>query len=467
MAYMEIFSIIFSLFNKGFSVYLDKSRQYFSSTGQSDYIDRYSLPEYYIKFSKELMVLMMRGLLGITVLIVFSWIISENRRLFRFRNLITGIFLQFAIALIFFKVPVFQSIFLYLNKLVDMLDKASVEGTSMVFGYLGGGELPFAETYPGASFVFAFRSLPIVIVVSALSALFLYWKITPFIIKSLSRFLEKTMGIGAAVGISTAANIFVGMIEAPLLIKPYVNKMTRSELFLLMTAGMATIAGTVLMLYAAILEKTVPNSLGNILTASIISAPAAILVSRIMVPETQPSTEGRIDESVQYNGSMDAVSRGTLDGMKLFLNIVGMLIVLVALVSLVNQILLLLPFEKPITLQLIMGYIFTPLMWLIGIPWEEAHQAGSLMGIKTILNELLAYMELASLPAGSLSEKSRLVITYAMCGFANFGSLGIMIGGLYSIAPERSKEISSLAPKSLISGTIATLMTGAVVAVIL
>ncbi len=409
----------------------------------------------------------MRALSGIAVLLFFSWIISENRKIFKVRNLIIGLFLQFSIALLFFKLPVFQNIFLYLNKIVNVLDKAAGEGTSLVFGYLGGAELPFSETYPGSSFVFAFRSLPIVIVVSAISALLLYWKITPFIIASLSKFLEKTMGIGAAVGINTAANIFVGMIEAPLLIKPYVKKMTRSELFILMTAGMATIAGTVLMLYATIIDKVIQNSLGNILTASIISAPAAILVSRIIVPETKPPTEGRIDDATRFNGPMDAISKGTLDGMQLFLNIIGMLIVLVALVSIVNQLLGLIPLEKPITLQLILGYIFTPVMWLIGIPWKEAHQAGVLMGTKTILNELLAYIELASLPADSLSAKSRLILTYAMCGFANFGSLGIMIGGLYSIAPERSKEITSLAPKSIVSGTIATLMTGAVVAILI
>lgn len=410
----------------------------------------------------------MRGLLGIAFLIFFSWILSENRRIFRLKNLIMGLTLQFGIALLFFRIPFFQRVFLSLNKVVEVLEKATTEGTSMVFGYLGGAELPFIESYPGSSFILAFRAIPIVLVVSAISSLLLYWKITPFIITSLSKILEKTMGIGAAVGINTAANIFVGMIEAPLLIKPYVQKMTRSELFLLMTAGMATIAGTVLMLYASIVERVIPNSLANILTASIISAPAAILISQIMVPETGPATEGKIAESIKYHGSMDAISKGTIDGIKLYLNIIAMLIVLVALVSLINQLLALLPFfEKPLSLQLILGYLFTPVMWLIGIPWGEAQQAGSLMGTKTILNELLAYIHLSSLPAEALSEKSRLILTYAMCGFANFGSLGIMIGGLNSIAPERSKEIVALGPKSIISGTIATLMTGAVAGILI
>lgn len=409
-----------------------------------------------------------RPVFGIIVLVFIAWLISENKKLVKIRHIIIGISLQMIFALLFFKIPVFQRVFVFLNKFVEVLDKATTEGTSVVFGFLGGGELPFAETYPGASFVFAFRAIPLVLVMSAISSLLLYWKITPFIIRSLSRFLQKTMGIGAAVGINTAANIFVGMIEAPLLIKPYVKKMTRSELFLLMTAGMATIAGTMLMLYASIVERAIPNSLGNILTASIISAPAAILISQVMIPETEKSTEGDIVDTYKYKSSMEAISRGTLDGIQLYLNIIGMIIVLVALVSITNQILSILPFFKePITLQAILGYIFTPIMWLIGIPWEEAHKAGSLMGIKTILNELLAYIELSQVSPEALSERSRLILTYAMCGFANFGSLGIMIGGLYSIAPERSKEIAAMGPKSLISGTIATLMTGAIIAILI
>lgn len=409
-----------------------------------------------------------RPIFALFFLMFFAWLLSENRKTIEYKTVLVGLSLQITIALLFFYLPFFQHLFLFLNKIVELLDIATTAGTSMVFGYLGGGELPFAETYPGASFIFAFRALPLVMVVSALSSLLLYWRITPFIIRSLSKFLQKTMGIGAAVGINTAANIFVGMIEAPLLIKPYVKKMTRSELFLLMTGGMATIAGTTLMLYATIIERAIPNSLGNILTASIISAPAAIIISHIMVPETGPSTEGDIVDIHDTRNSIEAISRGTMDGMQLFLNIIGMLIVLVAFVSIVNQLLALLPFSNgQLTLQHIMGYIFTPVMWLIGIPWNEAHQAGSLMGIKTILNEMLAYIELSQLSADALSERSRLILTYAMCGFANFGSLGIMIGGLYSIAPERIKDISSLGAKSIVSGTIATLMTGAVIAILI
>jgi CNT family concentrative nucleoside transporter len=276
------------------------------------------------------------------------------------------------------------------------------------------------------------------------------------------------MGIGGALGLGTAANIFVGMIEAPLFIRPYLMKMTRSELFAIMTCGMATIAGTVMVLYASILGDTVPNALGHILIASFISAPAAITVAGIMVPETGEPTSGRIVPPQKAASSMDAVTRGTLDGLTLLLNIVAMLVVLVALVHMVNQILGMLPAMggSDVTLQRILGTIMAPVVWLMGVPWSEARTAGSLMGTKTVLNEFLAYLQLVQLPEGTLADRSRLIMTYAMCGFANFGSLGIMIGGLGSMAPERRGEIVALGLRSIVAGTIATCMTGAVVGIL-
>jgi CNT family concentrative nucleoside transporter len=257
------------------------------------------------------------------------------------------------------------------------------------------------------------------------------------------------------------------MVEAPLLIRPYLREMTRSELFAVMTCGMATIAGTVMVLYASIIGRVIPDAMGQILIASMISAPAALTVSRLMVPETGKETAGRLVPPRTADSSMDAITSGTTDGLKLLLNIVAMLIVLIALVSLANQILGLLPTAggSPITLQRLLGYVMAPVVWLMGVPWAEAHTAGALMGTKTVLNELIAYVELANLPPGALSERSRLIMTYAMCGFANFGSLGIMIGGLGSIAPERRQEIISLGMRSIVSGTLATCMTGAVVGI--
>jgi CNT family concentrative nucleoside transporter len=278
------------------------------------------------------------------------------------------------------------------------------------------------------------------------------------------------MGIGGALGLGAAANIFVGMTEAPLLIRPYLRSMSRSALFGLMTCGMATIAGTVMVLYASVLGGAIEDALGHILTASLISAPAALMVAGLLVPHAadEPADEDAVLKH-DYRGTMDAITRGTLDAIPLFLNIIAMLVVLVALVTLANQALGLLPqvFGEPLTLQRVLGWLMAPVVWLIGIPWAEAQTAGALMGIKTILNELLAYLELAGLAEGELSDRSRLIMTYALCGFANFGSLGIMIGGLGALAPERRGEIVALGMKSILAGTLATLMTGAVVGMLI
>ena len=396
-----------------------------------------------------------------------AWIISENRKQVSWKGALAGILVQLVFAGILLKVPISQNIFLVLNKLVISLEEATKAGTSFVFGYLGGGSLPFEEKYPGSSFVLALQALPLVLVVSALSSLLFYWRILPYIVKAFSFVLEKTMNLGGALGLGVAANVFVGMIESPLLIKPYLKVMTRSELFSIMTCGLATIAGTVMILYASILKVVITDSIGHILIASIISAPAAITVSRLMIPETGKGTAGKLMPLQTATSSMDAITNGTSDGLKLLLNIVAMLIVLVALVCLVNQALSIIPHigGKPVTLQRLLGYVMSPIVWLIGIPWAEAQTAGGLMGTKTILNEFIAYLELANLPDGALSLRSRLIMTYALCGFANLGSLGIMIGGLGSMVPERKNEIVALGMKSIVAGTLATCMTGAIVGI--
>ena len=270
-------------------------------------------------------------------------------------------------------------------------------------------------------------------------------------------------------GVSAAANIFIGMVESPALIRPYIKRLTRSELFVVMSCGMATIAGTVMVFYSVILEGVIDNALGHILTASVISAPAAIMLALIMVPAQQSQEAGEsavdaVDIGTDYHNVMDAIARGTSDGLKLMANVGAMLLVLVALVALLNSALSLIPIPggEALTLQAMFGWVFAPLTWLMGIPWQEAPLAGSLMGTKTVLNELLAFLALAELPTGALSEKSTIIMTYAICGFANFGSLGIMIAGLTGMCSERAQEIVALAPKSLISGTLATCMTGAI-----
>jgi len=411
--------------------------------------------------------LIARSFLGFLALHALAWALSENRRTVAWRPVLAGMALTLALGVLLLKAPLVQHAFVVLNDALGALERATRDGTTFVFGFLGGGPLPYPESYPGATFVLAFRALPLVVVVSALSALLFYWRVLPWVVKGFSAMLEKTLGVGGAIGLSSAANVFVGMVEAPLVVKPYIRGMSRSELFILMSCGMATVAGTVMALYASILSKAIPGALGHVLAASIISTPAAIAISVLMVPGKGPATEGKLVPQTATS-SMDAITRGTVDGVQLLINIVAMLLVLVALVSLANQLLSLLPqvAGAPVTLQRVLGAVMAPLVWIMGVPWQEAGAAGALMGTKTVLNELLAYIDLAGLPAGTLSPRTSLMMTYALCGFANFGSLGIMIGGLATMAPERRDEIVALGGKTIVSGTLATCVAGSVVGIL-
>jgi len=408
---------------------------------------------------------------GVFALLGIAWIISEDRRAVAWMQAAVALLVTFVTAVVLLKVPAVARAFGAINNAVDAILAASKAGTSFVFGYLGGGQLPFDLKVPGAEFVLALQALPIVLVMSVLTTLLFYWGILPPVVRGFSWVLERTLKVGGAVGLSTAANIFLGMVEAPLFIRPYLARLTRSELFIVMTGGMAGIAGTVLVLYATLLGSVVPNAAAHFVIASVMGAPAAILVSLIMVPETSAQHTGgeTFDEAKVASSTMDAIVRGTATGLELLLNICAMLIVLVALVHLANAIIAgVLPevAGAPITLQRLLGYVMAPVCWLLGIPWSEAATAGGLMGVKTILNELIAYVELSKLPPEALEPRSRLIMLYAMCGFANFGSLGIMIAGLSTMAPERRDDVLSLGLKSIVSGTIATCVMAAIVGVL-
>ena len=394
----------------------------------------------------------MAGLLGL------AWAASENRRAIPWRAVAAGMVLLVGLALLFLKVELLKQTFLRLNDALLVLEKATQAGTSIVFGYLGGAPAPFAVTNEAANFVLAFRALPIVLVMSALSALLFYWGVLPAIVRAISFVLERTMRIGGVVGLSTAANVFVGMVEAPLFVRPYLARISRGELFAIMAGGMASIAGTVLFLYGSILSRTQPDAVAHLLIASILSAPAALVVAFLMVPPGLTPSES-LKFTSEATGSMDALTRGTLDGAQLLLNIVAMLVVFIALVALVNLVI------APYTLQGALGWLLAPLAWLAGIPWSEARAAGSLLGTKTVINELVAYLDLAAMK--DLSERSRVLLTYALCGFANLGSLGIMIGGLGTMSPERRKDVVDLGIRSIIAGTLATCLTAATVGLIL
>jgi concentrative nucleoside transporter, CNT family len=409
--------------------------------------------------------LQLQSAFGLVVLTTLAWALSENRRAaLSWRLIGAGLGLQIAIALLLLEVPLARNALYSLNGVIDALSSATQAGTSFVFGFAGGGPAPFDVTKPQNLYSLAFQALPLVLVMSALSALLWHWRVLPIIVKGFAFVLQKTLSIGGAVGLGSASTIFLGMIEAPLLIRPYLAKLARAELFMLFSVGLSTVAGTVMVLYASVLEPAVSGALGHILVASFISLPAAILVARLMVPG-EARTPADAHMAVEYRSSMDAIAKGTEDGLKLYLGIVAMLIVMVALVALTDIIIGHLPDVggAPLTLERIFGWVFAPLVWLYGVPAAEAADAGALLGNKTILNEFIAYLKLAALPEGVLSPRTRVIMLYAMCGFANLGSVGIMIAGVSGMVPERRDEVVELSLKALVSGTIASGMTGAVV----
>lgn len=406
----------------------------------------------------------LQSTLGLFALVAIAWIFSENRRAFPWRVVLAGLALQVALALAFLGTPWAREGLGALNGLVEALQKASLAGTSFVFGYIGGAPVPFEVNNPAGTISLAFQILPLVLLMAALSAMLWHWRVLPLIVRGFSYLLERTLGIGGAVGVGCASNVFLGMIEAPLLIRPYLEKLTRSELFVVLTCGLATVAGTVLVLFAIVLNPVVPDALGHILVASLLSLPASVVIAKVMIPgrEATPAHEGI---GTQYRSTMDAVARGAHDGIQIWLGIVAMLVVMVALVALANAALALAPSVEgaPLTFERILGWVFAPLMWLIGVPWEEAADAGALMGVKTVLNEFVAYLNLAALPADTLSPRTEMIMLYAMCGFANLGSAGMMIAGVSAMVPSRRDEIVQLSMRAIASGTLATMMTGAIV----
>ena len=398
----------------------------------------------------------LQPVLGMAVIIAIAWALSEDRRAFRFRLVASALALQAAIAILLLKVPIARQALLGLNAVVTALAKATGAGTSFVFGYMGGGPPPFAVTNPAGLTNFAFGVLPLVIVISALSALLWYWRVLPLIVGGLAYVLRKTLALGGATALGCGTTVFLGMIEAPLLIRPCLPRMTRTELFILFTVGLASVAGTMFVLYATVLANVIPGALGHVLVASMMALPGAVLIARLMVPGD--SVTEHIPADLGFRSSMDAVARGTEDGLKIFLQIMALLIVMLALVSLADQILSVLPHPggAAITLERVLGWLFSPLVWLYGVPWSQAPVAGALMGTKAVLNELVAYLDFAALPKGALDERSGLIMVYALCGFANLGSVGILIAGMSTLMPERRAEIVPLCFKALISGTLAS-----------
>ncbi|MEO9877071.1 MAG: nucleoside transporter C-terminal domain-containing protein [Anderseniella sp.] len=415
---------------------------------------------------------MLQSLCGLIVLPLIAWLLCERRDVLPLSHAVKiaagGIALQFIIAGIFLLIPQLSFVFDLLAGAVIALQTATGAGMKFLFGYLAGGPTPFTVTDPGKGFVLALQALPIIVMMSVIARLLYHWGILQKVVGFLAWLLGRSMGVTGPVGTVAAANVFVGMVEAPILARPYLAGASRGALFAMMTTGMATVAGTVMALYAIFLEPVLAGAAGHILLASLMSAPAALVIARLMVPwssEEDTIDVAEIDEPYKSSSVMEAIATGTTDGIRLVVSVAAMLVVMVALVALVDMALSAAtsPFGATVSAQQIFGWVMTPLALLTGIPWSEAAQAGQLIGVKTVLNELLAYLQLADTGATALSDRSRLILTYALCGFANFGSLGIMTGGLLALCPDRRSDILSLGPRSLVSGLLATLMTGAVI----
>jgi len=411
-------------------------------------------------------VLNLQSLLGLVVIVAACWALSENRKLFPWRLALGAVAVQAALVLALFAIPGSQGVLAAITGAVDGLAVATNRGTQFVFGYLAGGDQPYTVANPPALFTFAFQVLPLILVISALSALLWHWKVLKGITYGFGLLFQKTMGLGGASALAVAANIFLGMIESPIVIRAYLDKLTRSELFLMMVVGLATVAGSTMVAYAAILSPVLTNAAGHVLVASIVSAPAGVLLARIIIPE-KPGEGGAVadyNSALKYDSAIDAIVKGTSDGLMVVINISAVLIVFVALMALINVMLggfwL---FGDHITVERLLGWLFMPVAWLTGVSWDEAGKAGWLLGVKLTLTEFVAFIELGKVPAGEMSERTRMLMTYALCGFANIGSVGITVTGLSVLMPERREEVLGLVWKALFAGFLATLMTACIV----
>jgi CNT family concentrative nucleoside transporter len=411
--------------------------------------------------------LVIQALIGIVVFVLLALPFSSNWRRVSIKLVAFAIGLQFIICALLLKAPGIREGLQYVNNAVGALGAATMKGTSFVYGYLGGGAPPFEVTNPGTLATFAFQVLPLVIVMSALSALLWYWRILPLVIRGISVVFERALGTRGPAGLVATANIFMGQIEAPLLVRPYLARMTQYELLLVMTAGMATIAGSVMVIYSAMLGAQIQGVLGQLITKSIMSVPAAILFAHVLLPVDNDSSQQLEKPPRVYESSMDAITRGTSDGLNIYLNILAILIVAIALVALLNGMVSFIHIGgEPLTLERVAGWAFAPIAWLMGVPWNESVAVGSLLGIKTVLNEFIAYLNLQALPAGTLSEHSKLIALYAVCGFANLSSVGIQISGIGAMAPERRNDLARLGFRALLAATLASCMCGAIAGIV-
>ena len=408
--------------------------------------------------------LQLQALAGLPLLCLLAWACGGFRRGVRARVVLAGLGGQLLVAAALLHVPPLRAGFALVGDAVNALANATRAGTTLVFGFLGGGPLPYAELTPGGSFILFFQALPLVLLVGALSAVLYHWRVMPLVVDVLARGLRRLFGLSGACNLSVAANVFVGMVEAPLLIRPWLATLTRAELFVAMVAGLATISGNMLVVYATMIAPVVPDAAGQLLTASLVSAPGAILAALLMLPEREtPQDTPAIEAPRIYDSTMDAIVRGTADGLQLLFGIMAALIVFVALVALANGML------EPLTgltLQQVAGWVFWPPAFAMGIPIEDCATVAQSLGVKVVVNEFVSYLQLAASGGAGLAERSRIILTYALCGFTNFASVGIMVTGMAAMCPERRAEIIRLGLPSLVAASIACCLAGATVGVL-
>ena len=410
-------------------------------------------------------------IIGFVGLVCIAIPFSQNRTSINYRHIFAAIILQIILAFALLKIPFIVQIFAYLSEGVTALQAATQEGAEFVFGYLSNTSTsPFENSGTGNSMIFAFQILPLIIVISSLSALLWFWNILPLIIRAISKIFEKLFNIGGPIGLGATANIIMGQVEAPLLVRPYLSKMSEKELLILMTAGMSTVSGSIMIALVSMLAPQFPdiNLIQHLVSASILSIPAAIMYANIMIPSSEVTNFDGNSVPKVYDSSMDAITRGTRDGLDICLNVGAILIAFIALVSLLNSLLGILGGWIGITdlsLQLILGYIFFPIVWLMGVPLSETLASAELLGLKTALNEFVAYGALANIEPDALSDRSKLITLYALCGFANFSSVGILVSGISAMAPERKNDLIKVSIKALIGATLASCMTGLVIGI--
>mgnify|MGYP001320634919 FL=1 len=410
-------------------------------------------------------------LIGFIGLVCIAIPFSQNRSSINYRYIFVAIVFQIILAFALLKIPFIVQIFAYLSDGVSSLQAATQEGAEFVFGYLSNSSnSPFEPSGAGNSMIFAFQILPLIIVISSLSALLWFWNILPLIISAISKIFEKLFNIGGPIGLGATANIIMGQVEAPLLVRPYLSRMSEKELLILMTAGMSTVSGSIMIALVSMLQPQFPdlNLIQHLVSASILSIPAAIMYANIMIPSAEVTNfDGNAIPKV-YDSSMDAITRGTRDGLDICLNVGAILIAFIALVSLLNSILGIAGGWigiSDLSLQLILGYMFFPIVWLMGVPLSETLASAELLGLKTALNEFVAYGALANIEPGVLSERSKLITLYGLCGFANFSSVGILVSGISAMAPERKNDLIKVSLKALVGATLASCMTGLVIGI--